>query len=154
MSFASTPLGQDRRLDHQTFLKGPSFPLGNTNNPPKRLTHPVPISYAYGYVHLSNFFLPRPCLPVTDLAHVVLLLHAGLQSWLLLRAPSSHLPRPTRSRRAKARIAKRKTAARVIPHSNSVTRPLPTAQVRLSVRESSPLRLSRTRPRSTRLQLI
>ena len=62
MSFASTPLGQDRRLDHQTFLKGASFPLGN-NNPPKRITHPVPISYAYGYVHLSDFFHPTmsPC---------------------------------------------------------------------------------------------
>ncbi|KAL5486030.1 hypothetical protein ACEPAI_7074 [Sanghuangporus weigelae] len=50
MSFSSTPLGQDRRLDHQAFLKGQPYTLG-TNNPPKRvpsITHPVPISYAYG----------------------------------------------------------------------------------------------------------
>lgn len=44
MSFAGTPLGQGRRLDHQTFL---GKPPSNGNKNPQRIT---PTSYAYGSV--------------------------------------------------------------------------------------------------------
>ncbi|EJD06532.1 uncharacterized protein FOMMEDRAFT_102353 [Fomitiporia mediterranea MF3/22] len=57
MSFSSTPLGQDRRLDHQAFLKGVPITYGTHPPPPKRVTsvnNPVPISYAYGAPELYS----------------------------------------------------------------------------------------------------
>ncbi|OCH94412.1 hypothetical protein OBBRIDRAFT_747757 [Obba rivulosa] len=57
MSFASTPLGQGRRLDHHTFLNKPN-PNHNrrANSPPRRA---VPASYAYGAPSLSTRSPPR-----------------------------------------------------------------------------------------------
>jgi len=46
MSFSGTPLGQGRRLDHNTFL---GKPPSTGNNPPSP-HHPIPTSYAYGCV--------------------------------------------------------------------------------------------------------
>ncbi|KAH8118002.1 hypothetical protein DFH11DRAFT_1850949 [Phellopilus nigrolimitatus] len=51
MSFSGTPLGQDRRLDHQTFLKGPSLTYESKSIPPRRvpsINQSIPLSYAYG----------------------------------------------------------------------------------------------------------
>ena len=53
MSFSGTPLGQGRRLDHQTFLKGGSSTQVQaelSNSPPRRVPsiNPIPLSYAYG----------------------------------------------------------------------------------------------------------
>ncbi|KAK0469731.1 uncharacterized protein EV420DRAFT_1496268 [Desarmillaria tabescens] len=56
MSFAGTPLGQGRRLDHSTFL---GKPASNGNRPPspQRL---VPTSYAYGAPLLGSRSPPKP----------------------------------------------------------------------------------------------
>ncbi|KAK7050918.1 DNA replication factor C complex subunit Rfc1 [Paramarasmius palmivorus] len=56
MSFAGTPLGQGRRLDHQTFLgKPPSN--GNRPTSPHRIP---PISYSYGAPVLGSRSPPKP----------------------------------------------------------------------------------------------
>ncbi|CAE6446939.1 unnamed protein product [Rhizoctonia solani] len=69
MSFTNTPLGQQRRLDRNTFLKGVakqqlknSKPTADTEqpeaqpSPPRRAasTHTIPVSYSYGAPELSR----------------------------------------------------------------------------------------------------
>ncbi|KAI5119415.1 hypothetical protein M0805_009866 [Coniferiporia weirii] len=56
MSFSGTPLGQDRRLDHHTFLKGASHTYTSKASPPRRvpsINSSIPLSYAYGAPTLS-----------------------------------------------------------------------------------------------------
>ncbi|KAG2070788.1 hypothetical protein BDR04DRAFT_1142625 [Suillus decipiens] len=54
MSFAGTPLGQGRRLDHHTFLNKTNLATVHNNpsarnvNPPTSPPRPIPTSYAYG----------------------------------------------------------------------------------------------------------
>ncbi|KIP11222.1 hypothetical protein PHLGIDRAFT_125098 [Phlebiopsis gigantea 11061_1 CR5-6] len=68
MSFASTPLGQGRRLDHHTFLKGPSVnptqihgaAHGLRAHPQRQSTHKPPVSYAYGAPSQSTRSPPKP----------------------------------------------------------------------------------------------
>ena len=63
MSFASTPLGQGRRLDHHTFLKGASAnpaqihgaAHGLRAHPQRQSTHNPPVSYAYGCVFSMSY---------------------------------------------------------------------------------------------------
>lgn len=60
MSFSGTPLGQGRRLDHQTFLKGASQTTTTTvQSPPRRAPINPPASYAYGCVSPPTMF-PHP----------------------------------------------------------------------------------------------
>ncbi|EMD31344.1 hypothetical protein CERSUDRAFT_119910 [Gelatoporia subvermispora B] len=57
MSFASTPLGQGRRLDHHTFHNKPNPNLNRrANSPPRRA---APTSFAYGAPSLSTRSPPR-----------------------------------------------------------------------------------------------
>ncbi|KAH9917807.1 uncharacterized protein B0H18DRAFT_938156 [Fomitopsis serialis] len=53
MSFSSTPLGQGRRLDHQTFL---NKPRPKAHSPPRRT---IPASYAYGGPTLGTRSPPK-----------------------------------------------------------------------------------------------
>ncbi|KAK7463515.1 DNA replication factor C complex subunit Rfc1 [Stygiomarasmius scandens] len=59
MSFAGTPLGQGRRLDHHTFL---GKPPSNGNRPPSPHRIP-PSSYAYGAPALGSRSPPKPTSP-------------------------------------------------------------------------------------------
>ncbi|KZT73665.1 hypothetical protein DAEQUDRAFT_683997 [Daedalea quercina L-15889] len=54
MSFSSTPLGQGRRLDHQTFLNKPS--RSKAHSPPRRT---IPATYAYGGPTLGTRSPPK-----------------------------------------------------------------------------------------------
>ncbi|KAJ3893200.1 hypothetical protein GG344DRAFT_43704 [Lentinula edodes] len=62
MSFAGTPLGQGRRLDHQTFLGKPPSSNGSTgnNNPQTQRITPVPTSYSSGAPPLGSRSPPKP----------------------------------------------------------------------------------------------
>ncbi|KAJ3852030.1 hypothetical protein EV368DRAFT_65237 [Lentinula lateritia] len=62
MSFAGTPLGQGRRLDHQTFLGKPPSSNGTTgnNNPQTQRITPVPSSYSSGAPPLGSRSPPKP----------------------------------------------------------------------------------------------
>ncbi|GJE88586.1 hypothetical protein PsYK624_046690 [Phanerochaete sordida] len=65
MSFASTPLGQGRRLDHNAFLgKGAPQIRGAANglraHPLQRQIHKAPASYAYGAPSQSTRSPPKP----------------------------------------------------------------------------------------------
>ncbi|KAJ3814094.1 hypothetical protein F5876DRAFT_33699 [Lentinula aff. lateritia] len=62
MSFAGTPFGQGRRLDHQTFLGKPPSSNGTTgnNNPQTQRITPVPSSYSSGAPPLGSRSPPKP----------------------------------------------------------------------------------------------
>lgn len=154
MSFSSTPLGQDRRLDHQAFLKGAPYSYGANPPPPKRvpsINQSVPISYVYGYA-LISFSPSLPCFRVRNLAHAVLRPPAELPTWL--RDPQTnlrllHIPDALKV----LTTATKKYDAHATTTSSSVTNLLPVVQVRPLVRESSLLPLSQPRPHSIQLQL-
>lgn len=73
MSFASTPLGQGRRLDHNTFLgKGAPQARGAANglraHPLQRQIHKPPASYAYGAPSQNTRSPPKPVRSTTTSA--------------------------------------------------------------------------------------
>ncbi|TDL19907.1 hypothetical protein BD410DRAFT_751579 [Rickenella mellea] len=64
MSFSGTPLGQGRRLDHQSFLNSAIQPQ-NTTSPPRKAASAssIPLSYAYGAPTFGNRSPGKPPSP-------------------------------------------------------------------------------------------
>lgn len=113
MSFAGTPLGQGRRLDHNTFLNKPPSQNNHQHDfQPRHLVHntqitqrDIPTSYAYGYVQQS--FVARVPLTLRKRANSSLQITTKTTPIPLhsesgpIRHPGRDCPRPLRTPQAR-----------------------------------------------------